>query len=190
MNGRALFEKYEKPINFLTIITKLLPLRFRKWLLKRNIYRCSMIGMFNRYLLISSLAKSVGKNVSVFPGVYFENIDNLVIGNNVSIHQMCYIDAEGGIEIGDNVSIAHRSTILSSNHSYKSNNIPIKYQEMILSKTIIRDDVWIGCGSVILAGVTIGSGSVIGANSTVTKSISDNCIAVGSPAKSIKQRFL
>lgn len=189
MNGRALFEKYEKPIFFLTKITKVLPLRFRKWLLKRNIYRCSMIGMFIRYLLISSLAKRIGKNVSIFPGVHLENIENLVIGNNVSIHQMCYIDAEGGVIIEDDVSIAHRCSILSSNHSYKDVSTPIKYQKMILDQTIIRNNTWIGCGCVILAGVEIGRGCVIGANSTVTKSIPDNSVAVGSPAKKIKSRI-
>ena len=102
---------------------------------------------------------------------------------------MCYIDAEGGIEIGNNVSIAHRSTILSSNHGYTDPIIPIKYQEMTLAKTIILDNVWIGCGCTILAGVEIGSGTVIGANSIVTKSIPENSVAIGSPAKRIKSRI-
>lgn len=72
---------------------------------------------------------------------------------NVSIHQMCYIDAEGGIEIDDNVSIAHRSTILSSNHGYADVDITIKYQGMILKRTILESNVWIGAGVSIMAGV-------------------------------------
>lgn len=188
MSGRVIFDKYEKQIKFLIIITKMLPLRMRKWLLNRNRYRSSIFGMLNRYLLVSSLAKKIGKNVSIFPGVYFEYIENLSIGDNVSIHQMCYIDAEGGIEIGDDVSIAHRSTILSSNHSYDKNDVPIKYQEMKLQKTIIKSNVWVGCNVVILAGAVIGTGCVIGANSTVTKSIAPDSVAVGSPVKIIKQR--
>ena len=130
----------------------------------------------------------MGKNVAILPGAFFEYIENLSIGDNVSIHQMCYIDAEGGIEIGNNVSIAHRCSILSSNHGYKRDDIPIKYQDMTLAKTIIHDNVWIGCGCVVLAGVEIGSGSVIGANSTVNRTIPGNSIAVGSPAKRIKSR--
>lgn len=50
----------------------------------------------------------------------------------------------------------------------------------------VEDNVWIGGGCIILAGVTIGSGSVIGAGSVVTKSIPANCIAVGNPCKVIK----
>ena len=101
---------------------------------------------------------------------------------------MCYIDAEGGIEIGDNVSIAHRSTVLSSNHSYEDTTIPIKYQKMILEKTVVDNDIWIGCGCTVLAGVRIGMGCVVGANSTVTHNLEANSIAVGSPAKIVRKR--
>ncbi len=46
---------------------------------------------------------------------------------------------------------------------------------------IIGNNVWIGGGAIILPGVTIGDNVVIGAGSIVTKSISDNVIAAGSP---------
>lgn len=46
--------------------------------------------------------------------------------------------------------------------------------------------MWIGGGSIILAGITIGAGSVIGAGSIVTKSIPENCVAVGNPCKVIR----
>ncbi|OGT51115.1 MAG: hypothetical protein A3E84_04705 [Gammaproteobacteria bacterium RIFCSPHIGHO2_12_FULL_42_13] len=38
----------------------------------------------------------------------------------------------------------------------------------------------------ILKGVTIGNGSIVAANSVVTKSIPENCIAAGNPAKVIR----
>ncbi len=151
--------------------------------------RTGSLAMMRRYLLIKKLSKKCGNNVAVFPGVYLENIEELEIGNNVSIHQMCYIDAEGGVSIGDNVSIAHRCTVLSSNHLYKDSNVPIKYQGMSLAPTTIRDNVWVGCACVVLAGVTIGPGSVIGANSTVLKDIPENVIAGGSPATILKMRI-
>jgi len=39
---------------------------------------------------------------------------------------------------------------------------------------------------VVCPGVTIGTGAVIGANSVVTKSIPDYCVAAGSPARVLK----
>lgn len=189
MNGRAIFEKYDKIICLLVSFAKILPRGIRVWLLNMHRYRNGKWGMFFRYIAVSSLAQRVGKNVAIFPGVYFEYIENLCLGDNVSIHQMCYIDAEGGIEIGNDVSIAHRSTVLSSNHTYSDENIPIKYQDMKLERTTIDNNVWIGCGCVILAGVKIGTGAVIGANSTVRGSIPENSVAVGTPAKRIKSRL-
>ncbi len=50
----------------------------------------------------------------------------------------------------------------------------------------VGDNVYIGSGSYILPGVIIGSNVIIGAMSVVTKSIPDNSVAVGSPAKVIK----
>lgn len=188
MNGRKNFVKYGKLINAISKFYGLLPKKFRKKRLKALAYKVGLLAMFERYLLIKTLAKRCGENVSVFENVFFEHIENLSIGSNVSIHQMCYIDAEGEIVIGDNVSIAHRTTILSSNHGYERTDIPIKYQDMKLDKTLIEENVWIGCGVTILAGVIINSGCVIGSNSTVTKEIPINSIAVGTPCKIIKNR--
>ena len=50
----------------------------------------------------------------------------------------------------------------------------------------IKDNVWIGGGCILLAGVTIGENSVIGAGSVVTRSIPANCVAVGNPCKVIR----
>ena len=51
----------------------------------------------------------------------------------------------------------------------------------------IGNDVWIGGNSTILAGVTIRNNVVIGAGSVVTKSINDNSLVAGVPAKVIKR---
>lgn len=51
----------------------------------------------------------------------------------------------------------------------------------------IGNDCWIGGNTIILPGVTIGDGVTIGAGSIVTKSIPSLSIAVGSPARVIKQ---
>lgn len=57
------------------------------------------------------------------------------------------------------------------------------------ANVIIEDGVWVGCNVTILMGVTIGRGSVIGAGAVVTKDIPPYSIAVGNPAKVVKNRF-
>nr|WP_268998954.1 DapH/DapD/GlmU-related protein [Leptospira interrogans] len=53
---------------------------------------------------------------------------------------------------------------------------------------VIGNNVWLGSQVIVLKGVKIGDNSVIGAGSVVTKSIPENCLAAGNPAKPI--RFL
>jgi acetyltransferase-like isoleucine patch superfamily enzyme len=54
---------------------------------------------------------------------------------------------------------------------------------------VIKNDVWIGFGSLILSGITISDGAVIAAESVVTKDVPPYCIVGGNPAKIIKKRF-
>lgn len=51
----------------------------------------------------------------------------------------------------------------------------------------IGNDCWIGGQVIIMPGVTIGDGVTIGAGSVVTKDIPSFCVAIGSPAKVVKQ---
>ena len=55
------------------------------------------------------------------------------------------------------------------------------------NQIIIGNDVWIGGNVIVLPGITIGSGSVIGAGSVVTKDIPSNVIAVGNPARVLRE---
>ena len=53
---------------------------------------------------------------------------------------------------------------------------------------VINDDVWIGAGSIILAGVTIGKGAIIAAGAVVNKDVPEYSIVGGVPAKVLKYR--
>lgn len=117
----------------------------------------------------------------------------IAFGNDIEINDYVHIAGGSNVTIGDNVLIASRVFISDINHGkYKGNN-----QDSPLSKpgdrilttkdVIIKENVWIGEGVCVLAGVTIGKGSIIGALSVITKDIPDYSIAVGSPAKVVKQ---
>ena len=93
----------------------------------------------------------------------------------------------GPVTIGNNVNLAQNITISGLNHNYQDPNKTIISQGITTSPIIIEDDVWIGANSVILACTRIGKHSLIGAGSVVTKNIPDYSVAVGNPAKIIKQ---
>ena len=120
---------------------------------------------------------------------------NIRIGKNCSVQYNTMIvgygendDAEGIIKIGDNVRIAGNCMIISANHIFENREKPICEQGLERRNIVIEDDVWIAGGVHIMSGVTIGKGSVIGAGSVVTKNIPPYSVAVGSPAKVIKNR--
>lgn len=185
--GRDKFRKFNGIIRFLSALFSVLPRFILLFLFSffRNMNGKS--GLLIRYLLIRNLAQSCGDNVSIQPNVFLFNIHLLKFGNNVSIHPMCYIDGAGGIEIGNNVSIAHSSSILSTNHTWNDVTVPIKYNKETFSKVTIENDVWIGCGCRILAGVTLHQRSVIAAGAVVTSTVESNSVYGGIPAKLIKK---
>ncbi|MBK1857180.1 hypothetical protein JIN80_02845 [Cerasicoccus arenae] len=78
--------------------------------------------------------------------------------------------------------------MIAANHIFDDPGKPIHGQGLQQMPIIVEDDVWIGGRVNLTAGVTIGSGSVIGAGSVVTKDIPAGSIAVGIPAKVIKNR--
>lgn len=91
---------------------------------------------------------------------------------------------KGNLVIGDRVSIAPRVTCITAsdpNNSLISAHIRCKH-----GKIIIKDDAWIGTGSIILPDVTIGEGAVVGAGSVVTRSVEPYIVVAGVPARKIK----
>jgi maltose O-acetyltransferase len=104
------------------------------------------------------------------------------IGKNCKIQREVIIDYSHywHISIGDNVTLAPRVHILAHDASTK---IHLNYAK--IGKVDIKDNVFIGAGSIILPGVIIGKNSIIGAASVVTTDIPENTVASGNPAKVI-----
>jgi acetyltransferase-like isoleucine patch superfamily enzyme len=56
-----------------------------------------------------------------------------------------------------------------------------------LAPVVIEEDCWLGTGAIILPGVRVGRGSIIGAGAVVTKDIPPLSLAVGVPARVVRQ---
>lgn len=79
--------------------------------------------------------------------------------------------------------------ITDCDHEYRDIDIPVMDQGIVQrGQTVsIGDGSYIGINSVIVGNVKVGKHCVIGSNSVVTKDVPDYCVAVGSPAKVIRQ---
>jgi acetyltransferase-like isoleucine patch superfamily enzyme len=111
----------------------------------------------------------------------------ITIGNNCYIGHHVHIIGSSSIIIEDNVLIADRVFLQDCSHSWEDVTTPIKDQPIkFIGEIKIKSGSWIGENVTILPRVTIGKNSIVGANSVVTKSVPDYSIAVGNPAKIIK----
>lgn len=110
----------------------------------------------------------IGSGCEIFNDVEFGSEPYLItIGNNVRVtNGVKFVTHDGGIWV-----------------LRKMNKLP---DADIFARIKIGNNVHIGWNSIIMPNVTIGDNCIIGCGAIVTKSIPDNSIAVGIPAKVIK----
>ena len=108
-------------------------------------------------------------------------VQKIAIGRAAYINRATMIDASERIEIGANAMIGPFCYITDHDHAAGS-------ADALVSKpTRIGERVWLGAHVTVLKGVTIGDGSVVGAGSVVTKSLPARVVAVGNPARVIRE---
>lgn len=119
-----------------------------------------------------------------------EQRSKLVIGNNCSIGWQNNIAVGNEIRLGDNVRLAGKAFLAG----YPGHPLNAKDRadgkpdlDSQVRPIILENDVWLGTGTTVLAGVTIGQGTIVSAGSVVTKSLPAWVIAGGNPAKVIKE---
>jgi len=108
--------------------------------------------------------------------------------------EYCYLGGECHIgpkvELGRYVLFAPRVAIVGADHCFDQPGVPICFSgRPTLPRTVIEDDVWIGYGATVMAGVRIGRGAVVAAGAVVTHDIPPYEIWGGVPARKIRERF-
>ena len=117
----------------------------------------------------------------------------LSIGNHCLIRRGAHITASNKITIGDHLLTGTNVLITDNSHGvtdYDSLLIaPGDRQIVSKGPVVIGYNVWLGNNVCVLPGVTIGNGVVVGANSVVTHDIPAYSVAIGIPAKVVKQNI-
>jgi len=138
--------------------------------------------------------------IDVFPWNRFE------IGRLTTIEDFCTVNnGSGDVILGDRVRIGIGSVVIGPitmgngsglgqhvfvagfNHGFSDASKNSSIQPLDIRPVIIEDEAHIGANSVVLAGIRVGKRSQIGAGSVVTKDIPPFSVAVGNPARVIKQ---
>lgn len=147
-----------------------------------------LLPAFVRNILFSLLFKKFGRNVMLDYRTYVRYPWKVSIGNHVAINRGCEfypsVQSEAGyIVLEDHVVLGPKVSIFSATHDYSTLALPDTSAPIVIGR-----HVWIGGNTTLLPGIVIGEGAVIGAGSVVTKDIPPFTVAVGNPAKVIKNR--
>ncbi|MEM8531187.1 MAG: acyltransferase [Chloroflexota bacterium] len=110
----------------------------------------------------------------------------ITIGERSLIGESCILRGQGGITIGNDVFLAPLVQMLAVNHVYHDTTQPISHQGITTQGISVEDGAWIGGGAIILDGVHIGRNAVIGAGAVVTRDVPAYSVAVGNPARIVR----
>lgn len=110
------------------------------------------------------------------------------IGDETWIGQQAFLHSAGGIDIGARVGIGPGVRIITSSHVEAGRDVPILSSPIQFAPVIVEDDSDLGVGSVVLPGVRIGRGAQVGAGAVVVKDVPPYSVAVGVPARVMRER--
>ncbi len=151
----------------------------------------------------------IGEKVKIFNNVKimsFSHLENVKIENNVNIGPFArlrpgtvlrsgsrvgnFVEIKKG-KIGKNSKINHLSYIgdseIGQNVNIGAGTITCNYDGVKKNKTKIKDNVFVGSNSSLVAPVTLNKKSIIGAGSVITKNVSNNSLSLTrSPQVEIK----
>ena len=109
----------------------------------------------------------------------------LEIGDRTLVNYGCSIAAAERVRIGQRCLIGTHAIIMDNDFHRVEPERRLEWPDS--RPIIIEDNVWIGARVIVLAGVTIGEGSCIGAGSVVNAAIPPRSMAVGVPARVIRE---
>ncbi|WP_245155119.1 sugar O-acetyltransferase [Nocardioides sp. 1609] len=135
--------------------------------------------------LLERLLGSIGEDTEIRPPLFVDYGTHLSIGARCFANYGLVALDVAAITIGDDVQIGPNVQLLTPTHPVEPEPRRAKWEG---AKPItIGDNVWLGGGVVVCPGVTIGADTVVGAGSVVTRDLPAGVVAVGNPARVVRE---
>ncbi|AKG41918.1 sugar O-acetyltransferase [Streptomyces xiamenensis] len=134
--------------------------------------------------ILEELLGSLGEEAHLTPPLYVDYGSNITIGPRTFANfNLTALDV-AAITIGADCQIGPNVQLLTPTHPLEPQ--PRRDKLEAARPITIGDNVWLGGGAIVLPGVTIGDNAVIGAGAVVTKDVPANVVAVGNPARPVR----
>ena len=138
-----------------------------------------------RARLLRELLGSVGDGVVVRPGFRCDYGTHIAIGAGTFVNYDCVMLDCAPITIGAACQIATAVQLLTPTHPVDPR--PRRAGWEAAAPITLGDNVWLGGGAIVCPGVTIGEDTVVGAGAVVTRDLPAGVVAVGNPARVLRE---
>ena len=123
----------------------------------------------------------LGQGVKIYPDVKVWWPRNLSMGKNSVLGPLVNVYNVGFIHLDDNALVSQGCHLFTASHDHRKSNFPL-----LVGDISIGSGAWIAADCFVGPNVKVGNNSVAYARAVLTKSVPENCIVGGNPAKIIK----
>jgi acetyltransferase-like isoleucine patch superfamily enzyme len=144
------------------------------------------LGGTRRIAVGSGVFVGAGSWLQVLPGP--DTGVAIELGDGVSIAGNCVLSAAVSVRLGKQALLARNVYIADHAHAFDDPELPVLAQGISgLGRVEIGEGAWLGQNVVVGPGVRIGRGAVVGANSVVLTDVPARTVAVGAPARVVRE---
>ena len=134
--------------------------------------------------LFAELLRDYGDNAEIRPPFHCDYGSHTTFGaRSFANFGLVALDV-ARVAIGEDVQIATNVQLLTATHPLEAGSRRAKWESG--APITIGDNVWLGGGVIVGPGVTIGDNTVVGAGSVVTRDLPPDVLAVGAPARVVR----
>ena len=142
-------------------------------------------GQGERDRLLRELLGGVGDRVVVRPPFRCDYGANITIGTDTFVNFDCVMLDVAPIALGQACQLAPRVQLLTAGHPIDPEPRRIGWEYGL--PIAVGDNVWLGGGAIVCPGVTIGADTVVGAGAVVTRDLPAGVVALGVPARPVRE---
>ncbi len=139
----------------------------------------------DRHGILRRLLGSVGEGVRIRPPFHCDLGRHITIGARTFVNFGAVFLDMAPITIGEDVQIGPYVQLLTPDHGLDTERRRAGWERAL--PVTIGDNVWLGGGVIVCPGVTIGENTVVGAGTVVTQDLPPGVLAVGNPARVVRQ---
>ena len=138
-----------------------------------------------RRRMLEELLGSLGEDAEIRPPLYCDYGYRLHVGARTFVNFGLVALDVATIAIGEDVQVGPNVQLLTATHPLEPEPRRAKWEAA--QPIAIGDNAWLGGGVIVCPGVTIGADTVVGAGSVVTRDLPAGVLAVGAPARVLRE---